>query len=69
MQNEERSGARSFRAICSKFTTCLYGLINRTVNVSAYVTSKGRIITGQGIGKNVEESGRTENMEELKKKL
>ena len=36
----------------------LYGLINRTVSVSDYVTSKIRIITEQGIGKNLEESGR-----------
>jgi len=52
----------------------LYGLINRNVNVSAYVTSKGRIITEQGIGKNLEESGRfhsdvtPETIEELKRK-
>jgi hypothetical protein len=36
----------------------LYGLINRNVNVSAYVASKERIITEQGTGKNFEDSGR-----------
>ena len=74
MQNENRSGVRRVRAICSKFTMSLYGLINRNVNVSAYVTSKGRIITEQGIGKNLEESGRfhsdvtPETIEEMKRK-
>lgn len=58
MQNENKSGVRRFRAMCSKFTMCLYGLINRNVNVSAYVASKERIITEQGTGKNFEESGR-----------
>jgi hypothetical protein len=61
VQNENRSGVRRFRAICSKFlnfTMCLYGLLSRTVNVSDCVTSKGRIITEQGTRKNLEESGR-----------
>lgn len=61
MQNENRSGVRRFRAICNKFlkfTMCLYGLINRTVNVSDYVMSKGRILTEQRTGKNLEGSGR-----------
>jgi len=45
VQNENRSGVRRFRAICSKFlkfTMCLYGLINEAVNVSDYVNVEGK---------------------------
>ena len=61
MKNENRSGVRRFRAICSKFLKymmCLCVLLSRTVNVSDYVTSKGRFVTEQGTRKSLEKSGR-----------